>query len=384
MEYIDQLQDLGNSAMEMWSSVSHGAARTSEYNPLAWDTPFMRLVDEFVIGVDNYNFPKSNDNTYNRDNRFYDDWAKYHPVKDLSGASDNPHIQFMYPFDYPPSKGLIKEYVTDPLGYDIEMFSEKNATIYSKVIWLRNQWPIALIGASLYIAMVFIGPMLMKNREGFKLKWTTAFWNLALAIFSLIGTLRVAPVTLTHIFKPGGIGWVGILCTEGEQVNMSTAALWTMLFVHSKYFEFFDTVLLILKKKPIIFLHWWHHFTVFMYCWEGAMNQITGGMIFSPMNYFVHSIMYFYYFLMAVGHRPKWAKFVTYIQILQMVIGLFTVGSHFLFWTRVKNCDGSGKDFFWALVIYGSYLTLFVKFFIGKYMAAPKPKDRQIVKAKDD
>ena len=44
-------------------------------NPLSWDTPVLRLVDEYVIGTKNYNFPRSNDHTYNRDNRFYDDWA---------------------------------------------------------------------------------------------------------------------------------------------------------------------------------------------------------------------------------------------------------------------------------------------------------------------
>jgi hypothetical protein len=123
-----------------------------------------------------------------------------------------------------------------------------------------------------------------------------------------------------------------------------------------------------------------------MYCWEGGMNQITGGVIFAPLNYFVHSIMYFYYFLMSVGHRPKWAKFVTYIQIIQMVIGLFTVGSHFLFYSRVKNCDGSGKDFLWAAVIYGSYLALFLKFFVGKYLSGPQKGkgEGRLVKAKDD
>jgi len=219
----------------------------------------------------------------------------------------------------------------------------------------------------------------MKNREPFKLKYTTRFWNLFLAVFSIIGSIRTVPILLLHVFDTSG--WVGSLCWEGEYVNMASMALWTMLFVHSKYLEFVDTVLLILKKKPIIFLHWWHHFTVMLYCWNGSSLQITGGIVYAPMNYFVHSVMYSYYFLMACGIKvPRgWAKYVTYIQILQMVIGIFTVLSHFVFWTRVPNCDGSIKDFGFAFLIYCSYLVLFLKFFIGKYFAGPteaakKPK----------
>lgn len=35
------------------------------------------------------------------------------------------------------------------------------------------------------------------------------------------------------------------------------------------YNEFGDTWLLVLKKKPIIFLHWYHHMTVLLYSWHG-------------------------------------------------------------------------------------------------------------------
>ena len=40
------------------------------------------------------------------------------------------------------------------------------------------------------------------------------------------------------------------------------------------------------------------------------------------MNYGVHSIMYFYYFLTNCGYRPSWAKVVTVLQISQMFVGM--------------------------------------------------------------
>ena len=39
-----------------------------------------------------------------------------------------------------------------------------------------------------------------------------------------------------------------------------------MLFITSKYYEFFDTALMMGKSYRIIFLHWWHHATVPVLC----------------------------------------------------------------------------------------------------------------------
>merc|ERR1712127_1141715 len=43
--------------------------------------------------------------------------------------------------------------------------------------------------------------------------------------------------------------------------------LWTILFVLSKFAELWDTFFIVVHKKPLIFLHWYHHITVLLYCW---------------------------------------------------------------------------------------------------------------------
>ena len=53
--------------------------------------------------------------------------------------------------------------------------------------------------------------------------------------------------------------FVSISCKNQFAVSSGPAALWICLFVFSKIFELGDTVLLILRKRPLSILHVWHH-----------------------------------------------------------------------------------------------------------------------------
>jgi elongation of very long chain fatty acids protein 6 len=34
-----------------------------------------------------------------------------------------------------------------------------------------------------------------------------------------------------------------------------------------------DTLFIVLRKKPLIFLHWYHHITVLLFCWHAFATQ---------------------------------------------------------------------------------------------------------------
>merc|ERR1711879_1060575 len=147
------------------------------------------------------------------------------------------------------------------------------------------------------------------------------------------------------------------------------SGLWTALFIYSKYFELMDTVFLVLRKKPVGFLHWYHHCSVLLSCWHGFFFEVPPGLYFVAMNYSVHSIMYFYYFLAAVcRHPPKWAFLVTSLQLAQMAGGiavtLFSV-NRLRFGPR--HCDGYMPSYILSLAIYVSYFYLFAEFMWKSY-----------------
>lgn len=86
------------------------------------------------------------------------------------------------------------------------------------------------------------------------------------------------------------------------------------------------------------------------------------------MNFFVHSIMYGYYAIMASGFRvPRsMAQVVTLLQIAQMTFGLYTQGQ--ALWLSETNCEISWEIATFGFLMYFTFWALFIKFFIDKYL----------------
>jgi len=150
-------------------------------------------------------------------------------------------------------------------------------------------------------------------------------------------------------------------------------ALWMGMFCISKLPELVDTVFLVLRKKPVIFLHWYHHLTVLLYCWHAYHHTIPPGIWFASMNYTVHGIMYFYYFLMATGRYKLASRFsgvVTSLQILQMIIGSAVMGfSGYLFLTEgSERCYNNRENVLLGFAMYISYFALFAAFAVKRYL----------------
>ena len=78
----------------------------------------------------------------------------------------------------------------------------------------------------------------------------------------------------------------------------SPAALfWGWLFGLSKVVELGDTIFVVLRKRPLTFLHVFHHCTVLVACWYTGSQVAPTARWFVTMNYTVHSVMYTYYAL---------------------------------------------------------------------------------------
>lgn len=111
------------------------------------------------------------------------------------------------------------------------------------------------------------------------------------------------------------------------------------------------------------------------------MTTSPPGIFFVVMNYTVHWLMYGYYALMALRLRPKWFNpmVITSLQISQMVIGVAVtvLGFYYYYFTDSQTCALESENNFAAMLMYGSYLALFLQFFVGRYSAKNSKKKKK-------
>ena len=96
--------------------------------------------------------------------------------------------------------------------------------------------------------------------------------------------------------------------------------------------------------------------------------NVHSGIYFIAMNYSVHAVMYFYYFLTAFGYRPRWARLVTIFQLSQMVVGIAVCGLNVYYMKQGVTCSVDPDNLKWGIIMYSSYFALFLKFFIERYL----------------
>lgn len=249
--------------------------------------------------------------------------------------------------------------------------AERTFNASFSVQYTQSHLEVPIFAVALYVAMVFWVPTVLS--KPLRLNTLFAVWNLSLSLFSIVGATRVVPHLLSHLQEKG---FRYTVCSHpSEWYTSGPASLWVMLFIFSKLPELLDTFFLVFQKKPVIFLHWFHHITVLLYCWHAFHVMAGPGIWFAGMNYVVHSVMYLYYFFASVNlkqlARPI-APLITTLQILQMVVGSFV--TTYTAMQRVSPpadqplCWMDDANWKLGLGMYVSYLLLFCKLFYDHYL----------------
>ena len=231
---------------------------------------------------------------------------------------------------------------------------------------------IVLAGVVGYLVMVFGGQYVMKNRGPIAAKPLFRLWNFLLAVFSAFGAYMVVPGFLRAIATTPNSE---IVCGE-PQLYEGSVGFWMCAFGFSKLPELIDTFWLVVQKKPVIFLHWYHHFSVLIYCWHAWIEQVPAGMWFCAMNYAVHAVMYSYYFLMtfpSMRFLRRYANFITIGQISQMVAGLAISlsGIVAVYVQGRSDCTWNRANMLGCAGMYLSYFVLFSQMFLKKNAKKP-------------
>lgn len=228
--------------------------------------------------------------------------------------------------------------------------------------YMREYYFVPVVAVTLYMLVIFSGKLLLSPFSGMSLKLPLVLWNLLLSAFSFVGVFRTVPHLLATVSDRGM--YQSVCAPACETFGAGAVGLWTALFILSKFPELVDTVFIVLRKKPLIFLHWYHHVTVLLYTWQAYATQASSGLWFVAMNFSVHSIMYLYYALKAVGMWPRFIPsfLITLLQLAQMVGGIAICMLTYKYQTVDKlPCATSAVSFQSGVVMYASYFVLFLQ-----------------------
>jgi len=263
---------------------------------------------------------------------------------------------------------IAKEWVTDTLVLEHDLHTNESTRLMA-----THTYELPFISVVLYLLMVFLLPRLLKDSKPKRLAFVMGLWNLSLSVLSLFIVIGVGIPYFTTLFKKGLYETV---CDPNKELYRGASVLlyWSYIFALSKYAELLDTLFLILKNpnRPVMFLHWYHHTTVLLFTWFAEYWRFSVGFVFIFVNAVVHTFMYWYYFQLGRGVKVSWGKALTVGQILQMFLGIAANGYWMYQWYLGNECGcDNPKVIMWAcIVMYGSYLLLFIWFFMERYAPA--------------
>nr|XP_006816342.1 PREDICTED: elongation of very long chain fatty acids protein 6-like [Saccoglossus kowalevskii] len=235
-----------------------------------------------------------------------------------------------------------------------------------------EHWTDSFVYSAIYLILVFAGRKVMQHRQKFDLHKVLAVWSGSMAVFSLIGFLRVFPKLLEE-YNQGG--WQRTLCDQSFMEGVS--GFWSLAFTLSKVAELFDTMFIVLRKQKLVFLHWYHHVTVLIYTWYAFTDGIPYGIYFHVMNYGIHALMYSYYAIRAsrlVKIPVQINIAITFLQLCQMIVGIYLNIYAYFKLENTKTCPVYYNNIYWSLAMYYTYFLLFSHFFYSTYMAPGKGK----------
>ncbi|KAK9453736.1 GNS1/SUR4 family-domain-containing protein [Dipodascopsis uninucleata] len=251
----------------------------------------------------------------------------------------------------------------------------------SEFIFIQGAYPLSTIVPVIvtitgYYVIILGGRKIMEPYSPFKLTAIYRLHNLLLTSLSFLLLVLFIEQLFPIIYRHGVFY---AICNEGS---------WTQPIATLYYAEFLDTVLLFLRKKPLTFLHCYHHGATAALCYSQIIGHTSVSWVVITLNLGVHVVMYWYYFLASCGIRVWWKEWVTRLQIIQFVIDLgfvyfasytYFISTYFPHLPNFGTCAGEEFAAVYGCLIITSYLFLFIGFYINSYTkkgkkAAPAKK----------
>mmetsp|Transcript_34300 Transcript_34300/g.84125 ORF Transcript_34300/g.84125 Transcript_34300/m.84125 type:complete len:278 (-) Transcript_34300:238-1071(-) len=170
-------------------------------------------------------------------------------------------------------------------------------------------------------------------------------------------------------------GLIGLFCVPptrpGPRMWDGALGFFVYLFYLFKYYELLDTVILSLRRKPLLPLHVYHHVSMPLVCYLWfRLPWLEGSAWCALINSAIHVAMYWYYLQTVLQRRVWWKKYLTSLQIAQFISGAIWVLIFLGLRANGHGCQGNVLSAAFSFAVNLSFIVLFANFFRSTY----KPK----------
>jgi len=235
-------------------------------------------------------------------------------------------------------------------------------------------WEVAFGASFFYVILVYGLQALLQSSPRFEMKGLSIVHNFNMFTISIAVFLGAAyGAYVAYDTAPNGMD--DLFCDpQLFQPKIGVLRFWLYVFWASKIYEFLDTVIIVLRKSPLIFLHVYHHWITNILAFHSIVFNIPTAWTACIWNSFVHIPMYLYYLLSVLGYKDVWFKrYITQIQITQFVC-VISMHSYSFYLHYVEKKECSSFDAWWknvfGMAVIVSYLALFIRFYLQSYNAA--------------
>lgn len=200
--------------------------------------------------------------------------------------------------------------------------------------------------------------------KGKLLKGFVILHSLILAVYSGWTAVNSIPLVYNTIIEHGSI--FGMLCDNNGSLWIGKDfSFWATHFYISKFYEFLDTVIVILQGKEPIFLQTYHHAGIVICMWGLVVSSSASTAVVVCLNSFIHTLMYTYYVFAALGVKSPLKSYLTQAQIIQFIVGVgITIPTHFM-----PNCLTSFESLSLGVLQLYTFVLIFLfgSFYISSY-----------------
>lgn len=226
------------------------------------------------------------------------------------------------------------------------------------------RYPVAAV--LVYLCVIFGLQRVMRGRPAMKLRTFALVHNVILCLLSLAMAVGTLVEVLIVISRSGPFS---VVCDNNGSAMGGRLGAWMYLFYLSKFYELLDTLLMVLKKRNLNFLHVYHHSVVLPLFYVYMRTGMVFQWILVIANSAVHVAMYYYYACATVGKKVWWKKYITQAQIVQFIIDLTATWPYpFLYFTT--GCSGNMRGWLFGQAVGASFFKLFSDFYSRSYAKA--------------